>query len=138
MTALEIAETLSRYFEGLSLKPYICPAGHRTAGYGHLYPQGGPITIDQAEQWLRNDLQKALNGSLRYCPSLLLYPKILGAITDFCFNLGVGRLQTSTLRKKINQGDWEGTRKELMRWVRGGGRVLPGLVLRRKVEAKLI
>jgi lysozyme len=59
----------------------------------------------------------------------------LGAIADFCFNLGIGRLQTSTLRRRINQQDWPAAASELQRWVYAGGRKLRGLVLRREAEA---
>jgi lysozyme len=53
-------------------------------------------------------------------------------------NLGGGRLQTSTLRQRINQRDWAAAAKELRRWVYGGGRVLLGLVARRKAEVALL
>jgi lysozyme len=59
------------------------------------------------------------------------------AIVDFAYNLGVGRLQTSTLRRKLNAQDWEGAKEQLRLWVRGGGRVLPGLVKRRDAECAL-
>jgi lysozyme len=62
----------------------------------------------------------------------------LAAIVDFTFNLGAGRLQTSTLRRRINQGDWTSAAQELRRWIYGGGRVLPGLVERRKVEGLML
>jgi lysozyme len=58
----------------------------------------------------------------------------LAAIVDFTFNLGAGRLQTSTLRRRVNQRDWENAANELRRWVHGGGKVLPGLVTRREAE----
>lgn len=64
--------------------------------------------------------------------------RVLNAIVDFAYNLGVGRLQTSTLRRKINAQDWAGAKAELMRWTRGGGRVLPGLVRRREAEIALL
>lgn len=54
----------------------------------------------------------------------------LAAIMDFTFNLGGGRLQTPTLRRRVNQRDWAAAAKELRRWVYGGGKVLPGLVAR--------
>ncbi len=60
----------------------------------------------------------------------------LPAIVDFTFNLGAGRLQTSTLRRRVNQRDWVAAEQELRRWVYGGGKVLPGLVARREVEAR--
>jgi lysozyme len=62
----------------------------------------------------------------------------LAAIVDFTFNLGAGRLQTSTLRRRVIQRDWSLVAAELRRWVRGGGRVLPGLVVRREVESQLL
>ena len=62
----------------------------------------------------------------------------LAAIVDFTFNLGAGRLQASTLRRRINQRDWTAAGQELRRWVYGGGKVLPGLVAHRKTEATLL
>ena len=135
MTAIDITKEIAKQFEGLYLKPYFCPAGFRTVGYGHLYPKGGPITKEQAEVFLKSDLNGSMKGAIRLCPILLIDERKLGAIADFVFNLGSGRLQASTLRKKINKGDWAGAKKELMKWVHGGGRVLPGLVLRRAKEA---
>ena len=84
-------------------------------------------------------MRVALNATLRFCPVLAMEPTgLLGAIVDFTFNLGTGRLQTSTLRRRINQRDWAGVAFELRRWVYGGGRVLPGLVARREAECRLI
>lgn len=62
----------------------------------------------------------------------------LAAIVDFTFNLGAGRLQTSTLRRRINQRDWQAAAFELGRRVRGGGRVLPGVVARRQAEVAML
>jgi len=62
----------------------------------------------------------------------------INALVDFVYNLGGGRLQTSTLRRRINSGNIEDARKEILRWNRGGGKVLKGLVLRRQAEACLI
>ena len=116
--------------------PYICPAGYWTIGFGHLCdPKHPPITETQAEVYLARDLITALNATLRYCPVLAAEPEgRLAAIVDFTFNLGAGRLQTSTLRRRINQRDWHNAAQELRRWVYGGGRVLPGLVARRQAE----
>lgn len=142
---INIAAGLCREFEGLSLKPYICPAGYATIGYGAtFYPTGRrvlitdqPITREVANEILIYDLQKFLSGVLSQCPVLSGQTNRLAAVTDFAFNLGLGRLKASTLRKKINEGDYEAAKVELAKWVRGGGRVLPGLVRRRAAEIRL-
>lgn len=138
---------LAKCFEGFERRakrgveitaiPYICPAGFWTIGYGHLCdPKHPPITEAEAEIYLARDLQTALVATLRYCPVLATEPEgRLAAIVDFTFNLGAGRLQASTLRRRINQRDWVAAGQELRRWVYGGGKVLPGLVTRREAEA---
>ena len=121
-------------------QPYICPAGYWTIGYGHLCDRKHPpITEAEAEVYLARDLQSALAATLRYCPVLVTESEgRLAAIVDFTFNLGAGRLQTSTLRRRINQRDWAAAATELRRWVYGGGKVLPGLVARRAAECALL
>ena len=146
----QAAIDLAKRFEGFERRvkrgieitavPYICPAGFWTIGYGHLCdPKHPPITEAEAEVYLARDLQSALAATLRYCPVLATEPQErLAAIVDFTFNLGAGRLQTSTLRRRINQRDWTAACQELRRWVYGGGRVLPGLLARREAEAHLL
>lgn len=140
---------LSKRFEGFHrvpradfgrAHPYICPAGYWTVGYGHLCdPKHPPITVDEAEVYLAHDLQTALAATLRYCPVLATEPvERLAAIVDFTFNLGAGRLQTSTLRRRLNRRDWTSAASELRRWVYGGGKALPGLVTRREAEVALL
>ena len=145
--SLEIAAALCRRFEGFSAKPYLCPAGYWTIGYGTVYKPDGtqvkegddPITKETAEEWLQHELRyNYCAGVLKASPNLAEHPQVLGAITDFAYNLGVARYRASTLRRRINEEDWESARKELARWIRGGGRVLRGLVLRRKAEAEYL
>lgn len=150
---LDIAAELCRRFEGFSSKPYLCPAGIPTIGYGSTYYADGrkvkltdvAITEPQARQLLLFELMHTYApGVIRQCPVLLSLAMQAGdwrkfnAIVDFAYNLGVGALQTSTLRRKINAQDWEGAREQLMRWVRGGGKILPGLVKRREAESLLM
>lgn len=73
----------------------------------------------------------------RLCPSIDT-PGRLAAIIDFTFNLGSGSLRASTLRRRINAGRWNDVPKELRKWVKGGGKVLRGLAIRREAEAALI
>ena len=137
MEVPNIAIDLAMTFEGFYKSPYICPAGFWTIGYGHLCKKDHPIiTEEQAEIYLTEDLQDALLGTVRLCPVLLKEDvNWLGVIVDFVFNLGAGRLQASTLRRKINAELWEDVPNELNRWVYGGGKKLKGLVLRRQAEA---
>jgi len=146
MSAIKIAASIAKTFEGLRLTPYFCPAGVATIGFGSTrYPDGRkvkitdePITESIAIALLLNELRKCEQGVLRYCPNLSGNENRLAAITDFVYNLGIGRLQCSTLRRRINQENWPEVRRELMKWVRGGGKILPGLVARRRVEAGLV
>jgi lysozyme len=79
-----------------------------------------------------------LPGTLRNCPILATDNKRLNAVVDFCYNLGIGRLQTSTLKRKINAQDWEGAKEELKKWNKAGGKVLAGLDKRRKSECNFM
>ena len=102
-------------------------------------PDHPAINEEDGEIFLRQDLRTALSATLRYCPVLATEPEgRLAAIIDFTFNLGAGRLQTSTLRRRINQRDWIAAGQELRRWIYGGGKVLPGLVARREAEVAML
>jgi lysozyme len=91
--------------------------------------------MEQGIEYLEKDMMTAMMATIRLCPGLLNDENKLGAITDFVFNLGAGRLRASTLRTKINQGVFSEVPTQLMKWVYGGGRILKGLVLRRQAEA---
>ncbi len=143
MIDLTIAIELCKRFEGFRAKPYLCPAGVPTIGYGSTYYTGGkkvsmddaPISKEDAEKLLRHELSETyLPEVLRLCPVLKQHPRRLNAIVDFCYNLGAGNLQRSTLRRRINAQDWIGAEDELRKWVKAGGIVLPGLVARREAE----
>lgn len=144
--AVKVAAALARRFEGCYLKPYLCPAGVPTIGYGAtFYPNGHrvtladpPITRTVAEVILLDQVRRIyLPAVLRLCPGVD-DPERLAALIDFAFNLGTGRLKASTLRKRVNAGRWGDVPGELRKWTRAGGRVLRGLVLRREAEIALI
>ncbi len=133
-----IAETLAKLFEGYRLKPYRCPAGILTGGWGHAFNSGEKVRDlpePEATEVLHKNLAGAEASTFRQCPVLLLEPEDRqGAIIDFTFNLGGGRLQSSTLRRQINQRNWPEAARELRKWVYAAGRKLPGLMLRREAE----
>jgi lysozyme len=145
----QAAVELAKRFEGFHrvpkadpgrAHPYICPAGYWTIGYGRLCdPKHPPISEEEGEVYLSQDLMTATKATLRYCPVLATESESrLAAIVDFTFNLGAGRLQTSTLRRRVNQRDWPSAATELRRWVYGGGRILPGLAARRQAEVLML
>ena len=144
---LELAAALCKQFEGYRGKPYLCPAGVPTIGYGSTYYGSGakvaltdpPMSEPDATALLLQELAHTyLPAVLRHCPILLTDERKCNAIVDFAYNLGIGRLQTSTLKRKINAQDWDGAKEQLMLWTKGGGRVLPGLLKRRTAECQLL
>lgn len=146
MNSIEIAAALARRFEGLYLTPYLCPAGVPTIGYGATYYEGGTpvkmtdakITKERAEELLLWMVRtKYLPTVMRLCPKIDT-PERVAALIDFTFNLGGGNLKASTLRRKVNDGDWGAVPTELRKWIRGGGKPLKGLILRREAEIQLI
>ncbi len=133
---------LIRKFEGLRLKPYLCPAGVPTIGYGHtgkdVTLSMAPISEPVAEALMHQDAEVFMRAAGNLSPVLWFDEDKHAAIADFCFNLGSSRYKASTLKRRIDAGDWEGACDELQKWVWGGGRKLPGLVARRAAEAGLL
>lgn len=139
-TVLTVFAPLVKQFEGLRLKTYLCPAGIPTIGYGHTKDVrlGQTITLTEAESLLEQDMTAAVLGTVRLCPVLAQETPIrLAAVADLTFNLGAARLASSTLRRRINTGEYDEVPYELRRWVRAGPNVLPGLVARREQEVSL-
>lgn len=132
---------LAKRFEGCHLTPYYCPAGVLTCGWGSTGPDvfpGRKWTQGYADMRLEQDAIKFSVGALAACPVLANEAdEKLSAITDFAYNLGLGALRSSTLRKRINARRWADVPFELNKWVYAGGRKLRGLVIRRKAEAEL-
>ena len=133
-----------KHHEGVRNRPYQDPIGLWTVGVGHLIGDGKSLpdewnrtfTDEEVDDLLKKDLRRFEAGVLRLCPVGLTQPRF-DALVSFSFNVGLGNLQRSTLRMKHNREDFEGAAKEFLKWTRAGGRVLPGLVRRRKDESIL-
>lgn len=130
-------------YEGWSSTPYLCPAGYWTIGYGHLCDRNhAPITREQGDRYLAQDLHDALGDIRRLAPILETEPDYRAvALASWVMNLGKGNLASSTMLKRIRAGEWEAAAKEMRRWdkatVNGKKQTLPGLTRRRKTEAHL-
>jgi lysozyme len=141
--------------EGVRNKPYQCPALLWTVGVGHVIdpnhakvpmadrkalpiPAGWDrvLSADEIDEILRTDLTRFEAGVLR----LIKVPLTQGqfdALVSFSFNVGLGNLQNSTLRMKVNRGEFEAAAEQFLVWTKAGGKVLPGLVKRRTHEKEM-
>jgi lysozyme len=133
-------DNLLKKFEGCKLKAYRCPAGICTIGYGHTSAAGSPLVNDgmvitqkDAEDILRADLVK-YEKAVADLVKVDLSQNQFDVLVDFAYNAGVGNLKSSTLLKKVNAGNLDAVPDELMKWTKGGGKVLTGLVRRRQAE----
>jgi lysozyme len=141
-----------KHHEGLRQRPYRCSALMWTIGVGHvLYPEQGKLPLDQrmgfllksqddrlwsmeeVDAILAADLRRFELGVERFCPVLLTQGQF-DALVSFSFNCGLGTLQRSTLRQKVNRGDMQGAADELLKYCMVGGKPLKGLQNRRKDE----
>ena len=136
---------LIKKFEGFMSKPYKCPAGIPTIGYGAtFYPDGKKVTmsdkaITEAEgtALLASMLTKFEQYVDSYCIDTITQNQF-DALVSFCYNLGPNNLKASTLLKKVNLNPNDETiRTEFMKWTKAGGKTLKGLVTRRTAEADL-
>lgn len=144
MNSLEYAAKIAEPFEGFVSDPYHDPVGYPTRGYGELLSlekwadlkQWKSVTREEAHQNLMNHMLKDLSA-IRRLISVSLSEAQEGSLIDFAYNLGTGALQSSTLRRRLNQGIYEDVPAQLMRWNKAGGRILRGLTRRREAEASL-
>ena len=130
--------------EGIVLQIYKDPVGLPTIGVGHLLTReekiGGKfargITRDEALDLLRKDASYA-EDVINRAVKVPLNQNQFDALCSMVFNIGTGAFQKSTLLKILNAGDYDGVPKQIVKWVRAGGKILPGLVSRRKNEIML-
>jgi len=155
---------LMHHFEGCRLKPYLCPATIWSVGFGAVLYQDQirlpvvrkdgytgmlrsdyPLRAEDSRVWsqqevdalFERDLITFERGVLRLVPGVTEYQGAFDALVSFSYNAGLGSLMRSQIRIKANRGEWEKAADHLMDWTKGGGKVLPGLVKRRKAEREL-
>lgn len=134
----EKAIDLIKKYEGFSARPYKCPAGVLTIGYGRtidVHPY--EITTEEAETIWLSKYVKTIADQILAVVKVELSNNQICALIDFVYNLGIGNFKSSTLLRKINQGDFSAAANELLRWNKAGGIVLKGLENRRIAERML-
>ena len=141
--------------EGVRQRPYQCPALLWTVGVGHVIdpnhakvplaqrkalpiPAGWDrvVSMEEIDEILRKDLARFEQGVSRLITAPLTQGQF-DALVSFSFNVGLGNLQNSTLRMKVNRGDYEGAAEQFLVWTKAGGKVLAGLVKRRTHEKEM-
>jgi len=135
--------------EDLRLEQYKCSAGKDTIGVGHVITDPGYVEIDgerisvkdgitkeQAMKLLSNDLV-AREAYLSTIIDVPLSQNQFDALLIFMFNVGAKAFYTSTLRRKLNEGDYAGVPEQLKRWNKSKGKVVDGLVNRRNAEIRM-
>lgn len=132
-----------KQWEGLKTDAYQDIAGVWTIGYGHTAAAGEPvpvegmsITIEEAEALLRHDLTQ-YEQAVQQNVKVPLNDNQFAALVSFTYNVGISAFKSSTLLRKLNQGNYEAVPAELMKWVYSNGRKVQGLVNRRAAEAGL-
>jgi len=136
---------LIKRFEGYSDRPYKCPAGISTIGYGNTYYPNGTkvkitdkqITKEYANEILAHTADEFAEDVLKLVKSKITVNQ-LNALTSFAYNVGVANLQKSTLLKLVNINPNDGNiAKEFLKWNKANGKVLNGLTNRRIAESAL-
>jgi len=136
---------LIKLFEGITLKPYLCPAGIPTISIGcTYYPDGtkvkmtdSPISEVRATEIFLNVIKHYEHSVDSFCRDDINQNQF-DALVSFCYNLGAGSLKSSTLLKKVNADPNDPLIKdEFLKWNKCQGKVLKGLTERRKAEADL-
>ena len=130
--------SLIKKFEGCKLEAYKCSAGVWTIGYGHTtgVKEGDVCTQEEAEKLLRGDIFK-FEEYVQDSVKVDLDQSQFDALVAWTFNLGPGNLRSSTMLKKLNNGEYESVPFEMRRWNKAGGKTLDGLIRRRQAESLL-
>jgi lysozyme len=137
--------SLIKHHEGVRNRPYRCPAGLWTVGVGHLIGNGKSLpeswnktfTQEEIDGILKHDLNRFELGVSKMLPNVRLRQSEFDALVSFCFNLGLGCFQRSTIRQALLRGDKKKAMESLLRYCRAGGKILKGLQNRRLDEKAL-
>ena len=138
MSISEAGIFIIKKWEGFRGSAYLDPVGIWTIGYGHTkgVAPGHVMTEPEASHLLIEEL-KTYENAVRRLVSVPLSQGQFDALVSFCYNTGIGALSQSTLLRYLNESDYKAAADQFLRWVYGGGRVLPGLVSRRQHERRL-
>ncbi|MEI7598958.1 MAG: lysozyme [Aestuariivirga sp.] len=143
MQVMEEGLALIRRFEGFRANAYRCPAGVWTIGYGHT-SQAGPPAVRPGMVVTEKEARRILGEDVAHfadAVGALLAREVsaaqFSALVSFAYNVGVGAFRSSSVLSAVNAGRFQDVPARLKLWVKGGGRVLPGLERRRAAEAEL-
>ena len=131
--------SIIKHFEGLRLTAYLCPAGVLSIGYGHTgkdVVQGMTISVEKAIELLLGDVS-GFEKSVSAMVTVPLTQGMFDALVSFAFNMGAGKLKSSTLLKRLNDSDKDLAAEEFLKWDKANGKPLAGLTERRKDERML-
>lgn len=145
MKVSQRAITLIKHHEGVRNRPYRCAAGLWTVGVGHLIGDGKSLPADwnrtftqeEIDALLKRDLSRFELGIHKMLPNVPLRQHEFDALVSFCFNLGLGCFQRSTIRQALLRGDKEAAMESLVKYCKAGGKILKGLQNRRLDERRL-
>jgi lysozyme len=134
----DIGLKLLTTFEGCELNSYDDSVGVWTIGYGHTagVVPGMSITQEKAEELLRQDLEQ-FESFVADLAEVELSSDQFSALVCFCFNVGPEAFRESTLRRLLNEGNFEGAAQQFLRWNKGDGKPMLGLTRRRLAEQAL-
>jgi len=125
--------------EGFKSEAYVpVPGDVPTIGFGTTenVKLGDKITVERALIKLLADASKYENA-VKKCAPVPMYQYEYSAYVSLAYNIGINAFCNSTLVKKLNQHDYDGACKEILRWDKFQGNPLPGLTARRVHEYKL-
>ena len=145
MNVSKAAIALIKHHEGVRSRPYRCPANLWTVGVGHLIGDGKLLpdsynrifSQEEIDGILKSDLRRFELGVHKMLPNVPLRQHEFDAIISFCFNLGLGCFQRSTIRQALLRGDKTQAMESLVKYCRAGGKILRGLQIRRLDERAL-